>query len=120
VKSAADVPSSAFQLYRQIRRNLSDDEIAVVCLSRIGARTAAEITAFFERAGVKVLTGPSDAHGLLITTPERIRGYERRAVIVIGPRLDAVADKVGRAIRGYTAMSRARDTLVVIEVEEIQ
>jgi len=120
VKSAADVPSSAFQLYRQMRRNLNDDEIAVVCLSKIGARTTAEIRAFFERAGVTVLNEPSGSHGLLITTPERIRGYERRAVLVIGPRLDAVADKVGRAIRGYTAMSRARDTLVVIEVEETQ
>ena len=118
VKSTSDVPSSAYQLYRQMRRNLSDDEIAVVCLS--GNRATTEIRTFFEGAGVRVETEPGGSHGLLITNPERIRGHERKAVLVIVPRIDAVTDKVGRAIRGYTAMYRARDMLVIMETEERQ
>jgi hypothetical protein len=89
VKSASDVPSCAYQLYRQIRKNLSDDDVAIVCLS--GSRATAEIKTFFEGAGVTVLTEPGRSQGLLITTPEKIRGHERKAVLVIVPRLNAVS-----------------------------
>lgn len=60
-----------------------------------------------------------DADGILVLTkPQSIKGHERKAVIVIMPSLEKLKLKAKHAITAYIAFSRARDRLIIVQIEE--
>lgn len=55
-------------------------------------------------------------HGVAVTNADKMRGHERKTMIVTIRSTDALQPKIGAAIDAYIAMSRAVNRLFVIEV----
>ena len=54
--------------------------------------------------------------GIVVTNASRIRGHERKAVIVITRGTDAMQQSIGSAVNAYIAISRATMQLFIVSV----
>jgi hypothetical protein len=62
------------------------------------------------------MTGDTEHDGIVVTTATKIRGHERKVVVVVSPGSRALCRNFGSAIDAYIAMSRAVKQLFIIEV----
>lgn len=67
-----------------------------------------------QRIRIPTYSDIENTGGVLVSTPEIVRGHERNVVVVVGPEDSLSGKNYGNAIRSYIAMSRARDRLVVV------
>jgi len=96
---------------RKLRLTYKDAEIGVVCV--VAADSPAIIKAL-QRIRIPTNSDVGNTGGVLVSTPEIVRGHERNVVVVVGPEDSLSGKNYGHAIRSYIAMSRARDRLVVV------
>src|SRR5262249_41609777 len=76
---ASDAHVLACEAVRKLRRDYNDDEVAVISLV---AKESVSIVEALRRAGIPSYSTIGNGHGVLVTTPEIVRGHERKAVVV--------------------------------------
>ncbi len=97
-------------LLRRLLGNHSSHEIGVVILNQGPSRLLRHLS----RRKLPVVEN-SKQDGIVVTTAAKIRGHERRVMIVTTKNTQALCRNFGVAIDAYIAMSRAVKQLIVIE-----
>jgi hypothetical protein len=116
VRFESDLAIKLAEIYRRLRKDYVDSDIAIVCL--LSEKRIDELAIELQKKGVSVHRELSRKDGVIITAPDHIRGYERKVVIAILPSNDSLVKNPGSAIRGYVGLSRARERLIIVEPKE--
>jgi hypothetical protein len=115
VRDRREMGLAVAEIVRRLRRDYSEGDIGIVSL--LSQQATNELADVLGRRNITLDRDPFSRRGVLFARPKEIRGYERRAIIVVAPNRDFLIRKVGRAIDAYVGLSRARDSLAVVELE---
>jgi hypothetical protein len=115
VQDRREMGLAVAEIVRRLCRDYSERDIGIVSL--LNQQATNELADALGRLNIALGRDPLSCRGVLLARPKEIRGYERRAIIVAAPKRDFLIRKVGRAIDAYVGLSRARDSLAVVELE---
>jgi hypothetical protein len=103
------------EIIRKLLPDYGYSDIGVVCLSGGPNQNwlAQSLIDFRIPAGINT----SDEDRVIVATPLIIRGHERKAIIVCQSGASINENKFGHVINSYIAYSRARDRLIVVEIQ---
>jgi hypothetical protein len=111
----ADVPAVLAGALRQLLAQLPASDIGVAVL--FGGRQVVGLLDTLRRLKLPI-TNSVTGSGIALAPGEQYRGFQRRAMVIVGPPADRLARNFGTAVGAYIAMSRATTTLVVLEVSD--
>ena len=106
-----DLQSRLVSLVTGLLKNHELREIGIVTLDR----NPEKLMQSLQNQQLRVTNDLAD-NGIVVTNASRIRGHERKAVIVITRGTDAMQRSIGSAVNAYIAMSRATMQLVIVSV----
>jgi hypothetical protein len=113
--TSADAPGVLAGVVRQLLAHMSAEDIGIAVLP--GGPKALRLFDALSRLNLPV-THSVIGSGIVLTAGEEYRGFERRAMVIVGPPGERLARNFGTAVGTYIAMSRATTTLVVLEVSD--
>ena len=99
-------------IIRKLFKEYSNNEIGIVTSG--SAPSASAIQEHLERINIPTTTDLNSKDKILVSVPSLIRGHEKKVIVVCKGESKL---KMGRAIESYIAFSRARERLLVIEVQ---
>ncbi|MEA5015092.1 MAG: AAA family ATPase [Candidatus Limiplasma sp.] len=99
---------------QKLKSFYENKEIGIICLG--GAIKPKEICRRLEYANIPTTMEFEADNKILVTLPRIIRGYEKKAIIVVASSEEYITKDFGKAISSYIALSRARDRLFVIKL----
>ena len=99
-------------LLHRLLQDHAADEIGIVALERKPRQLLSELAT----RTLPVADDPEKGKSVVVTSASRIRGHERKVVIVTFRGRSALRRNFGVAIDAYVAMSRAIKRLILIEV----
>ena len=105
-----DLDDVLASLLHRLLQSHSSSEIGVVILDQKPDRLLRELA----KRKLPVADDPKQ-HAVVVTTASKVRGYERKVMIVKSKNGKALRRNFGTAINAYIAMSRAVKRLIVIE-----
>ena len=101
------------EITKKLHKDFSYEEIAVVLVG--GVSNFDTIHQTLNKAGIPTTSKIDVTHKMLVTKSRIIRGHERKAIICVLPFLRE-RDDVGKVINAYVGLSRARDRLILIQI----
>ena len=105
-----DLNDTIVSLLHRLLKSYSPDEIGVVILNQ----TPSAVLLGLATRQIPVTEDPK-RNEVVVTTASKMRGYERKVMIVASKNLQAQRSNFGVAIDAYIAMSRAVKRLIVME-----
>ena len=102
------------RVVQALQKDYYDGEIGLI-LNGYAGKEYMGILHDLRTFGINVTNDVQNKEMILSTSPRRIKGHERKAIVFCTPPIDQSARKLGQAINVYVALTRARDRLVVLQ-----